>query len=153
MIKIKKYAEFLQDIRGRVNGAFANDKQHITGTVLSVQETSMQKKLKDMPGIYLCAGYPSCETEIEHSDNYTEKYFCVLFLLEKINAGSWTDEQELDFYDRMQEMAEEIQEILISDNRTCDYGFAAPKTIRVEWEYNIFGGWYGLSLGFEIKEQ
>jgi hypothetical protein len=152
MIKINKFAEFLQDIRGRVNAAFANDKQHIAGTVLSVQETSMQKKLKDQPGIYLCAGYPSCETDITDSDNYAGKHFCVFFLLEKINSGSLTDAQELDFYNRMQEMAEEIQEIVISDNHTCDYGFAAPEKIRIEWEYNIFGGWYGLSIGFEIEE-
>jgi hypothetical protein len=75
----------------------------------------------------------------------------VLFLLEKKSAGNLTAEEELDFYADMQKVGEKIQEILIGENSSCDYGFSTPKKIRFEWEYNIFGGWNGISLGFEIE--
>jgi hypothetical protein len=138
----------LQDVRGKVNQVSV---KKITGTVLSVQENTMTKKLSDKKGIYLCAGYPSFETDVTDSDNYTAKNFCVLFLLEKISFGGLTDGEELTFYADMQEVAEKIEEILITANSSCDYGFSAPKKIRIEFEYNIFGGWNGISLGFEIE--
>ncbi|KAA6313034.1 hypothetical protein EZS27_036133, partial [termite gut metagenome] len=91
------------------------------------------------------------ETDVTDSDSYTGNDFCLLFLLEKIAAGDLTAEEELNFYADMQKVGEKIQEILLSDNQTCDYGFSAPKQIRFEWEYNIFGGWNGISLGFELE--
>ncbi|KAA6320212.1 hypothetical protein EZS27_029990 [termite gut metagenome] len=148
MIQIKEFAQMLQDIRGKINQEFTGK---ITGTVLSVHPEAMIKKLKDKNGIYLCAGYPSCETDVTDSDSYTGKDFCVLFLLEKTAAGSLTTEEELNFYADMQKIGGRIQEILLSDNQSCDYGFSTPKKIRFEWEYNTFGGWNGISLGFEIE--
>ncbi|KAA6347944.1 hypothetical protein EZS27_004601 [termite gut metagenome] len=148
MIQIKKFAEILQDVRGKVNEVSV---KKITGTTLAVQENGMIKKLSDKNGVYLCGGYPSCETDATDSDNYTAKNFCVLFLLEKKSFGSLTNMEELDFYAEMQAVAEKIQEILMAENCSCDYSFATPKKIRMEWEYNIFGGWNGISLGFEIE--
>jgi hypothetical protein len=148
MIQIKEFAQMLQDIRGKINQEFTGK---ITGTALSVQPESMIKKLRDKNGIYLCGGYPSCETDVNDSDNYTGKDFCLLFLLEKKSSGDLTSEEELNFYADMQKVGEKIQEILLSDNQSCDYGFSTPKKIRFEWEYNLIGGWNGISLGFEIE--
>lgn len=151
MIEIIKYGEMLQDIRGKVNQQLEPYIQ-IAGTILSPVEKHLIKKLKDVEGIWLCANYPSCSENSKDTDNVSGKNECLFLLLEKVPSGKHTDGEELVHYAKMQRIMLLIKELLIEANFTCDYTFQSPSHIRIEWEYEITGGWNGLSIGFELDD-
>lgn len=147
MIGIEQYVEMLHDIRGKVN---SGSEVQIEKVILAAKEEHLVKKLKDESGILLCGNYPDCDTVIEHRDRWRDNNHCVLFVIEKVPAGKHTKSQELAHYAQLQALAERIKSILIDDNFSCDYQFDSPKEVRAEWEYAIFGGFNGVSLGFQL---
>jgi len=152
MIEIKKYAVILHDIRGKINEVITGDNPRIETVVVSPKEEHLIKKLKDKEGIILCGNFPSCDTTMENSDNQDTSNDCLLFLLEKIPAGSQTDGEELDHFAYMQSIMEKVKANIIQGDYSCEFNFSTPKQIRTEWEYNIYGGFNGLSIGFDLKE-
>lgn len=147
MIDIVRYREELAELRERVNEV---SELQIDGVVVAVHEGHMQKKLKDKEGIYLCGNYPDAEMT-GADDNHQDNNRVLLFLLEKIGAGSQTDEEELQHYARMQRLMKCVKDELLDSRLVCG-GLDAQADIRTEWEYGIFGGFNGLSIGLTVKD-
>lgn len=152
MIDIKKYAEILQDIRGMVNSEITEDQPRIAQIVVSPKEEHLVKKLKDKEGIILCGSFPTCDTTLENSDHIEANNECLIYLLEKVTAGSKTDAQEMDHYAYLQSLMNGVIHVLIENNYSCEHQVEIPKQIRTEWEYNVYGGFNGLSIGFDLKD-
>ncbi len=151
MIDVLRYTEMVQEIRGKVNADLLPEEQ-ITGVIVSPKEEHLVKKLGDREGVQLCSNYPSCDTTVENSDRWGSDNQCLFFVLEKVSPGSQTDGDELEHYAKLQKIMELVKKVLMGDNFSCDYSFDIPHQIRTEWEYNTYGGFNGLSIGFNLKD-
>ncbi|WP_321424861.1 hypothetical protein [uncultured Bacteroides sp.] len=148
MIGIQRFREILVEISSQAN-AELEDK--IDKCVLAVKEDHLQKKITDMPGVVLCANFPDAEMQREHADKYSEDNIILLMLLEKVNAGEQTEEQELQHYAKMQTIIQKIKEIIGQRYFNCDELRTGHK-IRTEWEYNVYGGFNGLSIALTLED-
>lgn len=147
MIEIKLYKELLMDLVAKVN---LQVKDRIEGVQMGVHEGHLQKKLKDREGVWLCSNFPDAELRGEF-DNYEEQNKVVLFLVEKVPSGKWTDDQELEHYARLQRIMGAVKQALLASELACTE-LKADKGMRTEWEYDIFGGFNGLSLGLNMTD-
>lgn len=148
MINILEFREIVAGIKAKVNEVCENK---IESCILAVKEEHLQKKIADKPGVILCANFPDAEMQREHTDRYSEDNVILLFLLEKRNAGEYTDEEEIIHYNKMQSIMQEIKKHIGESYFECKELTTGPK-IRTEWEYNIYGGFNGLSIGFTLAD-
>ena len=123
----------------------------IAGCELAVKEEHMTKKLKDKEGVILCANYPDAETDITNSDSREDSNQVLLFVVEKVPAGKFTSEEELMHYASLQRVMKEVRSELMNNRRTCEQMEPGEK-FRTEWEYAIFGGFNGLSVGLTMMD-
>lgn len=147
MIDITRFRELILELQTKVN---QESEEKINGCFLAVKEEHMVKKIKDKPGVLLCANYPDAEYDIENSDNRREDNQVIFFICEKVSPGSETDEEELLHYAKLQRIMEALKRVL-RQNEFCDR-FSSGDKMRTEWEYSIFGGFNGLSLGLTIAD-
>lgn len=147
MINILRYREILAELRNRVN---VRSEMQIDGVIVAVSDKHLTKKLKDREGFLLCANFPDAESK-GNSDNYREDNRLLLFLLEKVPAGDETDEEEITHYARMQA----VMQVLKSEIRSMDFvceDISGGVEISTEWEYDVFGGYNGLSIGLKLTD-
>lgn len=147
MINILRFREYCLELMATVN-RLADDK--IQHCVLAVKEEHMVKKLRDKNGVCLCVNYPDAEGE-GVQDNYVDKQPAFFFICEKVNAGNESDEQEFSHYARLQKVMLLLEDAI----RLADENCAPVKpqdNYKIEWEYQIFGGFNGLSLGVIFKD-
>lgn len=147
MINILRYREILAELKNRVN---ARSEMQIDGVIVAVSDKHLTKKLKDCQGFHLCANFPDAESK-GHSDNYSEDNRLLLFLLEKVPAGDETPEEEIIHYSRMQA----AMQILKDEIRSMDFAcgeISGGDEITTEWEYDVFGGYNGLSIGLKLTD-
>lgn len=147
MIDIVRYRELLAELHVRVN---TRCEDQIAGIVIAVRETHMVKKLKDKTGLILCANYPDAESK-GAEDNWEEKNSVLLFLLEKVADGSESAEDELQHFARIQRVMNILKEELRNMDFVCGE-ISADDEIRTEWEYDVFGGYNGLSIGLKLTD-
>ena len=76
----------------------------------------------------------------------------VLFLLEKVPSGSQSDEDELAHYAALQQLMLALRNRLMASPFVCDDEMQIVSGLTIEWEYDIFGGWNGLSIGFKLQD-
>lgn len=147
MLNIVRFREILLEIRQKVN-----DKSEfpIDGIVLAVREGHMIKKLKDKTGIWLCGNFPDAELS-GSEDNHNEKNQVLLFILEKVSSGQETDEEELQHYARLQEIMKLLKRELLAMDFVCQE-IDSDGSMRTEWEFDVFGGWNGLSVGLKLVD-
>ena len=129
----------LVELKERVNKV---SRTKIDGTVIAVSEKHLVKKLRDCTGLMLCANYPDAVSQ-GNEDNYRERNSLLLFLIEKVPSGQETDEEELLHYARIQQ----VMQLLKTKLREMDF-FCGT----VEWEYDVFGGWNGMSIGLNLVD-
>ena len=147
MIDIVRYREILAELREQVN---KKSEEHIEGIVIAVREGHMVKKLKDRTGIQLCANYPDAQMSGTF-DNHSDRNKVLIFLLEKVPSGQQTDEAELQHYARIQRMMQILRDALLDMDAFCgELRFGS--NLLTEWEYDIYGGWNGLSIGLDIED-
>ena len=147
MIDIVQYREILAELREKVN---QNSEEKIEGIVMAVREGHMVKKLKDRTGIQLCANYPDAQMN-GTSDNHSDRNKVLIFLLEKVPSGQQTDEAELQNYARIQRMMRILRDALLENDAFCGE-LRSGDDLLTEWEYDICGGWNGLSIGLDIED-
>ena len=150
MINILAYSEYLAELRVKANAELPADTQ-IAGCILAAEETHMTKRLGDSSEIMLCASFPDTEKEVINSDTYSEGNRLLLFVLQKVNAGQFTSDQELRHYASLQMVMEKVKEIIIQTEPDCGL-FDFEGKIRTEWEYNSFGGFNGLSISLIVTD-
>lgn len=147
MINIQRYREMLAELKERVNKV---SRTKIDGTVIAVSEKHLVKKLKDSIGLMLCANYPDAVSQ-GNEDNYSERNSLLLFLIEKVPSGRETDEEELLHYARIQQ----VMQLLKTKLREMDFfcgEVEGAESMTVEWEYDVFGGWNGMSIGLNLVD-
>lgn len=147
MIDIVQYREILAELREKVN---QNSEEKIEGIVMAVREGHMVKKLKDRTGIQLCANYPDAQMNGTF-DNHSDRNKVLIFLLEKVPSGQQTDEAELQNYARIQRMMRILRDALLENDAFCGE-LRSGDDLLTEWEYDICGGWNGLSIGLDIED-
>lgn len=147
MINIQRYREMLVELKERVNKV---SRTKIDGTVIAVSEKHLVKKLKDSMGLILCANYPDAVSQ-GTEDNYRERNSLLLFLIEKVPSGQETDEEELLHYARIQQVMQLLKNKLREMDFFCGEVDGA-ESMTVEWEYDVFGGWNGMSIGLNLVD-
>lgn len=147
MIDIQRYREMLVELKGHIN---AESETPIDGVAVVVSEKHLVKKLKDSTGLMLCANYPDAVSQ-GGSSNYHEENNLVLFLLEKVSSGQETDEEELLHYARIQRVMQLLKAKLRNMDFACEEINGAEE-MTTEWEYDVFGGWNGMSVGLKLTD-
>lgn len=149
MINIRRYREWLMELKQDVNNACHT--AQINSVVLAVREGHMIRKLKDRRGIMLCANYPDA---VVHgaADAFSTDNQMLLFLLEKVPSGQQSDEDELQHYAALQHLMNALKTELLDGQLMCDDSVRLRSDLTIEWEYDIFGGWNGLSVSFKLED-
>ncbi|NLB17559.1 MAG: hypothetical protein GX825_02205, partial [Syntrophomonadaceae bacterium] len=123
--------------------------------IVSPTEKHLVNKLKDKPGVILAFRMPSADTDIVSGDNYGEINKMLFYIIEKVDPGSQSDEQELDHYNQLQLITSAFKLKLLDrlmGNDFCRTDNELAKAFHTEYEYQEFGGWNGLSVSFDIKD-
>lgn len=148
MIDIKRFREWLIELKESINKQAEGTQ--IEGVALAVREGHMLRKLKDKRGILLCAKYPDGKTE-GVADSFSTDNDIVLFILEKVPSGQQTDEEELTHYASLQQLMLILRNELMGYLFICADEMEVRNSLTIEWEYDIFGGWNGLSIGLKLR--
>lgn len=149
MLSILRYREWLLELKERINQEAEGAR--IEGTCLAVHEGHLIRKLRDRRGIVLCAKYPDA-TVSGTQDAFSTEGQVLLFLLEKVPGGQHSDEDELLHYAALQQLMVLLREKLLDGNLMCDDSVRLTSGLNIEWEYDIFGGWNGLSISFKLED-
>jgi hypothetical protein len=153
MIPINDYRQFVSEL---VNSAKTEAKIDDDITIrLAVTETQLVNLLKDKAGIVVAGNIPGAE--ISKSSWFQSEGECLLMVLEKMPEDYQGTESEFESYSKLQQLMIEIVRLLTNydgfDN-FCDKGevdYSRP--LVVEWEYNTYGGFNGLSVTFKLKDK
>jgi hypothetical protein len=146
MIDIIRYREYLIELQHAVN---EQSEKKIDEIVMATKEGHLTKKLKDKAGLLLCANYPDSSFK-GNADTHTEKNQVLFFLLEKVSSGSEDNEAEIQHYAEIQRVMQILKDEL--QQRSPCGSIDADEDMITEWEYDIFGGYNGLSLGAKLKD-
>ena len=149
MISIKRYREWLVELKEIINRATEGPK--VDGIALAVHEGHIIRKLRDRRGILLCGKYPDAQVNGSEDACSTDNQV-LLFLLEKVSSGQHGDEEELAHYAYLQTLAGILKDALQDGQLMCDDSVRLQSGLVIEWEYDIFGGWNGLSVSFKLED-
>lgn len=147
MIPITRFREWCIELVARVNA----DTQVIDGLAMAVKEEHMVKKLKDKQGVLLGVNYPDALCN-GAEDNASDDQTIYFFVVEKVNPGSQTDDDEIAHYGTLQFIMEKLRDAVRESSHLDCFGVVLNEDFRIEWEYQIFGGFNGLSMGFKITD-
>lgn len=129
--------------------------KEIDTVILSATEAHLVKKISDKLGILLAFKMPDADSYIRTADDYAENNHCLLYLLEKINPSNIDEENETFHYAKIQHIMKLIKEWILEHglNGSEDDGEETlHKTFRTEWEYQVFAGFNGMSIGFDLTD-
>jgi hypothetical protein len=153
MIPINDYRQFVSEL---VNSAKTKAKIDDDITIrLAVTESQLVNLVKDKAGIVVAGNIPGAE--ISKSSWFQSEGECLIMVLEKMPEDLQGTEAEFENYAKLQQLMIEIVKLLVNydgfDN-FCDKGevdYSRP--LVVEWEYNTYGGFNGLSVTFKLKDK
>lgn len=153
MIPINNYRQFVSEL---VNSAKKEAKIDDDIAIrLAVTETQLVNLVKDKAGIVVAGNIPGAE--ISKSSWFQSEGECLIMVLEKMPEDRQGTEAEFESYAKLQQLMIEIVRLLINYSgfgSLCDKGevdYSRP--LVVEWEYNTYGGFNGLSVTFKLKDK
>ena len=153
MIPINDYRQFIAEL---INYAKQQARIDETTTIrLAVTETQLVNLLKDQSGIVIAGNIPGAD--ISKQSFFQSEGECLLMVLEKTPKDRQGTEWEFTRYEVLQQLMKEIIKLLTNYDgfdRFCDKAdldYSRPLT--VEWEYNTYGGFNGLSITFRLKDR
>ena len=153
MIPINDYRQFIAEL---INYAKQQARIDETTTIrLAVTETQLVNLLKDQSGIVIAGNIPGAD--ISKQSFFQSEGECLLMVLEKMPEDRQGTEWEFTRYEVLQQLMKEIIKLLTNYDgfdRFCDKAdldYSRPLT--VEWEYNTYGGFNGLSITFRLKDR
>lgn len=159
MIPLLSYNQFLTDAQQAVNTLIEEYNRTetvnkiskpISGMILSVNEAHAIKKLKDTAGVVMLAKMYDADTRTDGSrDNYAELNHALIYLIEKTDPSGYTVAQETEQWAMYQKIMSLLKTYIL-ERKVCDTRLDKP--FHTEWEYNVFGGYNGLSVSFDLKE-
>lgn len=71
--------------------------------------------------------------------------------MEKVPAGDETDEDEITHYARIQDVMCILKDEIRNMEFVCGE-ISGGEEINTEWEYDVFGGFNGLSIGLKLTD-
>src|SRR5690554_2736667 len=106
MIGIKELKNTFSELAAEMNSELDDDMKRfaVKRVIVSPTEKHLVNKLKDKPGVILAFRMPSADSNIESGDNYSEINKMLFYVIEKIDPGQFSDDQELDHYNMMQRL-------------------------------------------------
>lgn len=146
MINIKRFREYCIELMGAVN---AQSEHKISHTVLAVELDHLVKKLKEKTGICLAVNYPWAKAE-GSEDNFYDNQTAVFFIIQKLAPGNQSDEDEITNYEIMQQLMLLLRERIRGSEDEC-MNINPDESYKIEWEYQVFGGFNGLSMSVTFK--
>lgn len=153
MISINDYRQFVSEL---VNSAKTKAEIDDDITIrLAVTESQLVNLLKDKAGIVVAGNIPGAE--ISKSSWFQSEGECLIMVLKKMPEDLQGTEAEFENYAKLQQLMIEIVKLLINYDgfdSFCDKGevdYSRP--LMVEWEYNTYGGFNGLSVTFKLKDK
>lgn len=147
MIPISRFREWCIELMNEVNVR----EVLIKHLVMGVDEGHIVKKIKDKQGVCLCVNYPDAVGS-GTDDNAIDVQSLYFFVVEKANPGSQTDDGEMLHYGKLQDIIRLLRTTLrIFAQGNC-IGVEIDLNDKIEWEYQIFGGFNGLSMGVKITD-
>lgn len=116
-----------------------------------VREDHLQRKLAGAAGLFLCVVLPSAQTT-GGADAVVDVNTVLLYVLRNHVKADSTDESELDDYAAMQYLASSIKLCIIADAdaQTPPMAFLDRRSITIDPEWNVAGGYNGYSITFEF---
>lgn len=153
MIPINDYRQFIAEL---IN--YARQQAGIEDDItirLAVTESQLINMLKDLSGIVVAGNIPGAD--ISKSSFFQSEGECLLMVLEKMPVDEQGLEKEYTRFARLQQLMVEIVKLLTNYDgfdRFCDKGevdYSRP--LNIEWEYNTYGGFNGLSMTFRLKDK
>ena len=153
MIPINDYRQFVSEL---VNSAKTAAKIDDDITIrLAVTESQLVNLLKDKAGIVVAGNIPGAE--ISKGDWFQSEGECLIMVLEKMPEDRQGTEAEFGSYSKLQQLMIEIVRLLTNYDgfdSICDKGEVdSSRPLVVEWEYNTYGGFNGLSVTFKLKDK
>lgn len=126
----------------------------VAGFVLVANEKHLVKRLADDDGIWLGVTIPSADPETMNEDNVGENNIVWIFVLEKTDPGSLTADEELEHYQKIQDVATAVKNWLrdqkLEGNEFLEY--LNLNSVHTDPEYQ-FGGWNGWSINFNFDTE
>ena len=152
MIPIRDYQQFVAELVAKASELSDVEVEKVR---LAVTESQLVTLLKDQPGVIVCGNIPGMDLSYP-AGGWVSEGECLLMVLERMPddyQGTWREYEE---YARLQRLMIAIVRLLIGEDfqEFCDKGevdFSRPLT--VEWEYNQYGGFNGLSVTFRLKDR
>lgn len=145
MIDIKAFREYISELVYETNQELENKIEHI---VLSVNESHMTKKLQNKSGVCLCVSYPDAQA-VGVSDNVKDSQQAFIFVCQRVSPGQLDEEGELALYCELQHIMLVFRDFLRGAENDC-VDIIPEESYKIEWEYQIFGGLNGLSMGLKF---
>ncbi len=152
MIAINDYRQFIAELAAAAATRSGIRVDHIR---LAVTESQLAVLLKDLPGTIVCGNVPS------FTIGYPASYWrsegeCLLMVLRKMPRDGQAQPDEFDSYQQLQQLMSAMLKLITGEDmqQFCDQGeLDHSQPIRVEWEYNQYGGFNGLSATFHLKDR
>ena len=146
MINILQFRELCIELQHKVNAI--SDSQ-IDTVIMAVREEHMVKKLQNKFGITLCVSYPDAQSS-GTEDNYTDNQQAFFFVVKRLAPGQLDDETEITTYAELQDIMLNLRDVIRDYYSEC-MGISPEESYKIEWEYQIFGGVNGLSMGVTFQ--
>lgn len=146
MINILQFRELCIELQHKVNAI--SDSQ-IDTVVMAVREEHMVKKLQNKLGTTLCVSYPDAQSS-GTEDNYTDNQQAFFFVVKRLAPGQLDDETEITTYAELQDIMLNLRDVIRDYYSEC-MGIIPEESYKIEWEYQIFGGVNGLSMGVTFQ--
>ena len=143
MIRITNFKTLLNQL--------CTDIANVDGNVLVANEKHLVKRLSDKDGVWLGVTIPSADPESANEDSIAENNIVWIFVLEKVDPGSLTEDEELAHYQKIQDIVSDIKNWLrdkkLEANEFLEY--LNLQSLHTDPEYQ-FGGWNGWSINFNF---
>lgn len=109
----------------------------------------MVKKIQSKSGISLCVSYPDAQAIGEY-DNASDSQQVFLFVCQRVAPGQLNDNEEILLYSNLQNIMLTLRDAIRQSHDEC-VDIIPEESYKIEWEYQIFGGVNGLSMGLKFK--
>lgn len=146
MINLKAFREYVVGLSDTVNNSC---QYKIDNVQMAVSEAHMIKKLQSSCGITLCASFPDSRGT-GSADSMKEDEQAFFFVVEKVSPGTDNNDGEINRYEKLQTVALALRDALLQSSSDC-FRLIPDYDYKIEWEWQIFGGYNGLSIGVKFE--
>lgn len=152
MIPINDYRQFIAELTAKACEICGEEER--PKIRLAITESQLINMLKDLPGLVVAGNIPGAD--IHNNGFFWADGECLLMVLEKMPADYQGTEREYTEYARLQKLMDAIVRLLLGEDfqEFCDKGEVDfSRSLQIEWEYNTYGGFSGLSVTFRLKQK